>query len=620
MAGGFNNRITIVIALAVGLGLLAVVAGQLTAPPEGSRPEVKAKPAGKLAAPVHHEEPPDLTPPKKLKALPLKATASDSPKGEPGTFEGEVHDRVTGAGVPKAQLTFQHGDGAFSAVTDGAGHFSLEPREVGEWRLAEITAPGHRAFRPEWGQSPLVLIAEDGKKVEGLLFNLEPELQYRGSVVDDDGNGIDGVEVTAQGASVSGDKWTTTADGGFAFYAPQDSVLIARKDGYATNRAEVDYKVEITHRLEITLSRGDAGTEGPVKHHTGIVVDDQGLGVADAQIVIESVDRWTVELTTVSRADGRFAFDLPGNLKRVATASHPGYAEAVKPVGDEELTLTLGKGGRIVGRVIDGNSHPVPAFTVMVFRRHGLERQPQSTTSVVDANGNYTLTGVAAGELSVSAVAAGLASGTPVDLKLEVGEEKRADFVLPKGGDVDGLVVDKVSKKPLAGAVVEAEGNPGAGLPVDVEFQARTGPDGRFHLSGMPEKAKSLWCAAEGHHPRILSGVVAKEGQSTPVEIQLTPLKPGEDPTVELVGIGAVLKADADAILVVQAVPGGGAAEAGLQPMDEIVSVDGTTVAQLGFNGAVEAIRGPEDSTVRLEVRRSGTVGVYDVPRRALSH
>jgi C-terminal processing protease CtpA/Prc len=54
--------------------------------------------------------------------------------------------------------------------------------------------------------------------------------------------------------------------------------------------------------------------------------------------------------------------------------------------------------------------------------------------------------------------------------------------------------------------------------------------------------------------------------------------------------------------------------------MDEIVSVDGNTVASLGFNGAVEAIRGPENSTVRLEVRREGAVTVYDVPRRALSH
>jgi C-terminal processing protease CtpA/Prc len=114
--------------------------------------------------------------------------------------------------------------------------------------------------------------------------------------------------------------------------------------------------------------------------------------------------------------------------------------------------------------------------------------------------------------------------------------------------------------------------------------------------------------------------VVAKEGQSTPVQIELTPLQPGEEPKVELVGIGAVLKADGDAILLVQPVAGGGAAEAGLQPMDEIVSVDGQGVALLGFNGAVEAIRGPENTTVRLEVRRGGQVGTYDVPRRALSH
>jgi hypothetical protein len=350
------------------------------------------------------------------------------------------------------------------------------------------------------------------------------------------------------------------------------------------------------------------------------VVDEDGIGVADAQILVQSKFPWITEGTAVSGGDGRFAFDVAATRALFVTASHPGYTDATEEEPAADFKLTLGKGGRITGKVTDANGAPVPSFAVMVFARRGLERQEISTTSIVDANGNYKLTGVQPGELSVTAVAAGLASGTPVDLELAVGEEKRADFALSKGGDVDGLVLDKVSKKPIAGAVVEAEGNPGAGLPVDISFQARTGPDGRFHLSGMPQKAKSLWCAAEGHHPRILSGVVAKEGQSTPVQIELTPLQPGEEPKVELVGIGAVLKADGDAILVTQAVPGGGAAEVGLQPMDEIVSVDGTMVAQLGFNGAVEAIRGPENSTVRLEVSRAGAVSVYDVPRRALSH
>jgi carboxyl-terminal processing protease len=51
-------------------------------------------------------------------------------------------------------------------------------------------------------------------------------------------------------------------------------------------------------------------------------------------------------------------------------------------------------------------------------------------------------------------------------------------------------------------------------------------------------------------------------------------------------------------------VPGGGAAEAGIQPGDDILSVEGRPVSELGLAGAVELIRGPEDTRVRLVVRR----------------
>src|SRR5262249_17747410 len=75
---------------------------------------------------------------------------------------------------------------------------------------------------------------------------------------------------------------------------------------------------------------------------------------------------------------------------------------------------------------------------------------------------------------------------------------------------------------------------------------------------------------------------------------------------VELTGIGAVLRARADGLEILQVVPEAGAADAGLVPGDEVVAIDGTPVSGLGYERAIAAIRGPEGSTVLLRIRRAG--------------
>ncbi len=81
--------------------------------------------------------------------------------------------------------------------------------------------------------------------------------------------------------------------------------------------------------------------------------------------------------------------------------------------------------------------------------------------------------------------------------------------------------------------------------------------------------------------------------------------------SLSLQGIGAVLRSDDDYTTVVRLVPAGPADKSGLlQPEDRIVGVgqgrDGRIVDVVGWrlDDVVELIRGPKDSTVRLEVLR----------------
>jgi hypothetical protein len=202
----------------------------------------------------------------------------------------------------------------------------------------------------------------------------------------------------------------------------------------------------------------------------------------------------------------------------------------------------------------------------------------------------------------------------PVEVKLE----------LPSGGRVHGVVVSKGSGQPLAQARVGREGLLGGeGAAVPLIATSVTDEQGAFELTGIGPGLLSLSVSARDHHGRILSGLsVGADATLGPLRVELTPTAPGEDPRIELVGIGAVLAASGDALVIRQILPGGGAAEVGLVPGDAILGIDGQGVVELGFEGAIGRIRGPEGTTVRLQVRRAGADEpvTFDVPRRPLKN
>lgn len=68
------------------------------------------------------------------------------------------------------------------------------------------------------------------------------------------------------------------------------------------------------------------------------------------------------------------------------------------------------------------------------------------------------------------------------------------------------------------------------------------------------------------------------------------------------VGLGIELKADDDSLLIVDVIPGGPAAEGGIQPNDRIVAVDGRTTKELTTDAAADMLKGEENSLVSVEV------------------
>lgn len=83
-----------------------------------------------------------------------------------------------------------------------------------------------------------------------------------------------------------------------------------------------------------------------------------------------------------------------------------------------------------------------------------------------------------------------------------------------------------------------------------------------------------------------------------------------------IVGIGVEIKPDEHGMLIANALPGGPAAEAGLQGGDIIQSINGQKVSGATLDSAVDLISGPAGSQVTLEVRRDERVAEVRLVRR----
>ncbi|HLL55012.1 MAG TPA: carboxypeptidase regulatory-like domain-containing protein [Myxococcaceae bacterium] len=558
------------------------------------------------------------------------AATSEDATSVNGAFEGKVLSTASGAGVPDAELTFSLQNAAFTARTDREGRFTFAPPQPGTYRLAAVTAPDCFPFAPEWGHSPISLTARPGARVRDLTLFLTPALSTLGKVVDPSGKPVPGAEVRileSRGGELAlwpgPTRFTTDAEGRFHFQSREETLLEARHPDFLPTRMRLEGStVQLSRALTLRLGekKPDATPPPAPEQITGRVLDPSGTPAPGALVQVSGVrgnDTLQPWPRTTTDAEGRFTLEGldPGEYRVTATA--PGYVASHKPrvrSGSSDVELRLGSGGRLTGTVREARTGaPVNSFTVELSLRQGLGRSPLLTQAVIDPGGRFELQ-APQGELSVTVAAYGF--GVSDEVRVTVGEAPvNVSVELARGGRLFGKVVDDATRVPLPGARVSVEGmmgSPASALPVlaTVTTDAR----GEFSLEGLAAGLRSVLVEAEGHHGRILSGLeVRPDGSIGPLTVELSATQKGEEPRVELVGIGAVLQPSEDVLVVRQALPGGGAAEAGLGSGDAVLQIDGKDVASLGFEGAVQRIRGVEGSSVRLSVRRAADAQVVEV-------
>lgn len=81
----------------------------------------------------------------------------------------------------------------------------------------------------------------------------------------------------------------------------------------------------------------------------------------------------------------------------------------------------------------------------------------------------------------------------------------------------------------------------------------------------------------------------------------------------EFEGIGAFVDTEAEYLTIISTMPGSPAEEAGLQPGDEVIGVNGEDVTGLDPSLVIRQVLGPAGSSVRLTIRREGLTEPFTV-------
>lgn len=545
-----------------------------------------------------------------------------------GAVSGRVINWSTGEGVAGAELTFSGEAGATTIRSAEGGAFELAPAAPGRFELMAVVASGYLPYAPELAHSPVGISLAKDRAVRGLTVFLFPAVDYHGVVVDATGKRIAGARVRLLGTPAGEQtieklptEWTSDKDGEFLFHAADDAVFEATR-GKQRGWARLDSKVALTKVLVIPLG-DDAARDATIQ---GIAVDETGAPLADVLVRADpdgppgkSAEDVRATAFATSGPDG--AFTLTGvNRGMYALAAElegraPTFVRPAVAGGTSGVKIQMLVGEEIAGHVETTGGEPVGAYTLLVLRREGAVRMTMLAESIVDPRGAFRVR-VPPGDYELVAASSGLAPSAPAPATAGA---KDVRIALGVGAVLRGKVVDASGSGPLQYARVMREARGGGASATPANAGTVTRADGTFELTGIPPGPVAISIAGGGYHPKVEAGMTATEGgEIGPLTIALTKLAPGEQPSLELVGIGVALAPEGDSLRVDKVYPESGAAAAGIVAQDHVVAVDGIPVTTLGLDGAVAKIRGVAGTTVSIAVKRGDNVVTLVVERKKL--
>ncbi|MEM1347720.1 MAG: carboxypeptidase regulatory-like domain-containing protein [Myxococcota bacterium] len=521
----------------------------------------------------------------------------------PGTISGKI--LAGGRPVQGARI------GLYYLFADGLGG-RLEPFALdhiatssadGTFTLSDL-APGRLRVLAETDAHALAesreVFLRDGAALRDLVLDLAPSSKLSVDVLDTAGDPVRADVTIAGGALMRNRTLRADAQGAVSFMnlPPGTLTVSAKAAGWReeVTAVELEPSVVTSHQIIMTRARGVLGR----------VLDHQGAPAKQAFVTLHPKEG-RPKFVRVDDA-GRFQWEEAPDGVYSAEAGSPYSASAVVEgvVPGREVTLTLGPGGSISGRVVGPSGQPVSSYTLAIDGITVDGARPYSGRSMpkrrIDrADGAFTYSPLRPGKYYIRAKPRAFADAVSQEITVRAGESvEGVEIVVRDAGRVVGVVRSAKTNAPLATASVQVF-EPTATLPL---AHTRTRPDGSFVLDGVAPGRRSLRVRCADHETMVVAGVEVREGASTSRDVTLQ----GKDPHVQFSfhGIGAVLSEDDRGVVIRDVMAGSPAKTFGLQSGDVIVSVDREDVSDVRFVDIIQRIRGEEGAPVRIEVLREG--------------
>jgi hypothetical protein len=258
----------------------------------------------------------------------------------------------------------------------------------------------------------------------------------------------------------------------------------------------------------------------PGEKLTGVAVDASGKPLEGAAVSLEpgvaggdDLAYRVVTRKVVTGEDGKFQFNEASAQENRVTIEKSGLAPALQTglrAGAVPRPVVVAAGDPAPGIVLGANKKPAAGALVRFESVKATTRWVET-----DAEGRFTIPHAPDGRGAVVVDAGDAGWGGRPDVKLPLGEGKSLTITLALPGALDGKVVDDKTGRVVPRAKVFVKANGFARL-------ARTGPDGAYHLKGVPPQTYRLTVDEARYVPWAKPDLALAPGESKHLDIALT--------------------------------------------------------------------------------------------------